>query len=45
MNNMEENDVDKKYLIKSMERIKHCLVLIAFGAPLIIFGLKLCVWV
>lgn len=40
-----KKNVDKLLLFKSMRRIKHYLVLIAFGVPITFFLLNLYVWV
>lgn len=34
-----ENQREQLHLLKSMKRIKHCLVLISFGIPITFFGL------
>lgn len=40
-----EENVENVFLVKSMRRIKHGLVLIAFGFPIVNLVLNLLVWV
>lgn len=43
---MEDEKTDEDfYVAKRMRQLKHCLVFIAFGAPMLFFLLNLLIWV
>lgn len=42
---MENEEVVKIFIAKSMKRLKHKLVLIAFGAPMLLLCLNFIFWV